>query len=140
MSNKLTKIWDLPMMAAMLIGIILLFASGVPLGAWDWYFAAGMDAFFIVLFVAVGYLSAKGKKRAENVFDERAAWNSMRAERNGFLFALVAIGGLPMVLAWLYGTGEMKVLQLLSVCATLAALLVLVQALSYAYYTDRDLM
>lgn len=140
MSSKITKIWDLPMMLATLSGIILLFASGAVLGAWDWYFAAGMDGFFIVLFAVVIYRSSKGKHGVEKVYDERAARNTTRAARNGYLAVLVAVGALPMILALLYGTGEMKTALMLPICATLSALLVLVQALSYAYYTDRDLM
>jgi hypothetical protein len=140
MSGKLTKIWDLPMMLATLLGIVLLFASGVSFGAWPWYFVAGTDAFFIAPFAVVGYRSSKGKHGFEEVYDERAARNTMCAARNAFLAALVAIGALPIVLVLLYGTGEMKTMLMLPVCVTLCVLLILVQALSYAYYTDRDLM
>ena len=46
MSVKLTKIWDLPMMAALLIAMALLFAAGAVFNGWDWYFVAAMMAFF----------------------------------------------------------------------------------------------
>jgi hypothetical protein len=137
---KLTKIWDLPMMMATLLCVVLLFASGAVLGVWDWYFAAGMDAFFIVLFATVCYLGSRGRRHPDNkIFDERAERNTIRAARNGFLASLVVIGALPMVVALLYGTGEMKTTLILQICATLLSLLVLTQALSYAYYTDKDL-
>jgi hypothetical protein len=81
----------------------------------------------------------KGKYSADQVYDERAARNTMRAARNGFIVGLVAIGALPLVLAQLYGTGEMKTALMVQVCVWLFVLLIMVHALSYAYYTDRDL-
>jgi hypothetical protein len=141
MSGILTKIWDLPMMLAVLLAIIMIFASGAAFGGWDWYFVAAMGAFFIPLFAATSYfrLKVKGKYSADQVYDERADRNTMRAARNGFIAGLVAVGSLPLVLAQLYGTGEMKTASMAQVCVLLFVLLVMVHAPSYAYYTDRDL-
>jgi hypothetical protein len=139
MSGKLTKIWDLPMILATLLAMILLFVSGAVLGGWDWYFVAAMAAFLLVLFVVISYFGMKGKYSVEKVYDERAARNATRAARNGYLAGLVAVGALPLVMALLFGAGEMKTALMLPVCAGLSALLIMVHALSYAYYTDRDL-
>ena len=101
--SDMTKIWDLPTMLAMLLAIILIFASGAVFGGWDWYFVAGMGAFFIVLFATASYFSLKLKGNLAPIRFMTSVRPGIRCglyARNGNIDeGLVAVGVMPLVLA-----------------------------------------
>ncbi len=125
--------WLLPLAA--IVGLFLLLAAYSIAGDLEWYFVAGMAVYVAVIFVVSEYLQSRGKHRIDKLYDERQARCTMMAARNGYLFALIAIGGAAVVYS--AGYDSMGLMGTLSI---LYALIVAVQFLSYLYYLGKGLV
>jgi hypothetical protein len=125
--------WLLPL--ATVVGVFLLLAAYSIAGNLEWYFVAGMAVYVAILFVVTEYLQSRGKHRIDKLYDERQARCMTLAARNGYMFALIALGGTGV--AYSVGYDSMGLLGTLSI---LYALIVAVQFLSYLYYLGRDLV
>jgi hypothetical protein len=116
-----------------MIGLFLILAALAMIGGLDWYFVVGMGIFYILLLIGGGYLESKSKHRIDKLWDERKARYDTLAARNGYVFAMVAIG----VLSMFYALGQSQVTMLLALMDTYV-LITLVQFISYTYYLGRD--
>jgi len=114
-------------------GLFLILAALAMIGGLDWYFVVGMGIFYILLLIVCVYLESKSKYRLDKLWDERKARYDILSARNGYVFAMVAIG----VLSLFYALGQSQVTMLLTLM-NMYVLITLVQFISYSYYLGRD--
>lgn len=114
-------------------GLFLILAAMATTGRLDWYFVVGMALYVILLFAVGSYLESKSKHRTDKFWDERKARYDTLAARNGYVFAMVAIG----VLSLFYAMGQSQVTMLLALM-NMYVLITLVQFISYTYYLSKD--
>lgn len=116
-----------------ILGLFLILAALAMTGGLDWYFVVGMAVFYILLMIGGNYLESKSKYRLDKLWDERKARYDTLAARNGYIFAMVAIGALSLF----YALGQSQVTMLLALM-DIYVLITLVQFISYTYYLGSD--
>ncbi len=132
MLNKIIKTEESFQNLITIGAMILILISFQIAGFVEWYFSLGMIVYVPVLFGIVKFLESKSKYRKDKRPDERTARCTQLAARNGYLFALLAIGVVAVISA--AGYNPLKILSTLSI---MYGLIVTTQFFSYLYYLGR---
>lgn len=108
---------------------ILILVSYVIAGQIEWYFVVGFVVYIALIFAATSFLAARSKYRVDKVKDERTARCSVLGARNGYLFALLAIG-----VASVISSAGLNPLGPTGTFGLMFGLIVAADFLSYVYY------